>query len=409
MTKSRFISLLILAAPAFLACGSGSADVIDAPDAAAALDSTGGDDAALGDDSPSTTPQGDLTPDDASAFTGFAGDGGPCRPAFASGVNVAWISFAHDVPNPELAAFKTLFQNTHAAGGRVVRWWFHTDGSSTPGYDATGLARSISPSQIADVKNILDTARAAGMLVTISLWSFDMLKGGPIANNTLLLTNDTNRQAYIDNVLTPLATALKGYPGLYSWETFNEPEGMTRQFGWVPSANKIDEAMVQKSVNWFAAAIHDADPSALVTNGTWQFRANANAGGMANFYSDSALQTAGGRASGTLDYYEVHYYASDSSAQSPFVYPASHWALDKPVVIGEFYALDQTATLPDGGGQLTVRAADTYTTLYDAGYAGAWSWQYQNNDNPGVQTKWPSMRVPMQNLFAIAPDAVTCP
>ena len=51
------------------------------------------------------------------------------------------------------------------------------------------------------------------------------------ANNKLLLETDTNRQAYIDNVLTPMVTALKGYPGLFAWEIFNEPEGMTSDNG----------------------------------------------------------------------------------------------------------------------------------------------------------------------------------
>ena len=89
------------------------------------------------------------------------------------------------------------------------------------------MAQPLSAQNVADVKKILDAAHAAGVTVDVSLWSFDMLKSGPIANNMALLTQDANRQAYIDHVLTPLVTALKGYPGLHSWETFNEPEGMT--------------------------------------------------------------------------------------------------------------------------------------------------------------------------------------
>jgi hypothetical protein len=52
------------------------------------------------------------------------------------------------------------------------------------------------------------------------------------ANNKALLTQDNLRQSYADNYLTPLVTALKGTPGLYSYEIFNEPEGMLST-GWV--------------------------------------------------------------------------------------------------------------------------------------------------------------------------------
>src|SRR5579864_8947351 len=41
-------------------------------------------------------------------------DAGPCRPNFASGVNVAWVKFAADVPGPNLGTFQTVFQNTRA-------------------------------------------------------------------------------------------------------------------------------------------------------------------------------------------------------------------------------------------------------------------------------------------------------
>jgi hypothetical protein len=347
-------------------------------------------------------------------------DAGACRPSFASGVNVAWVRFANDVPNPSLVTFQTLFQNTYAAGGRVARWWFHANGTRTPGYDANGMALPISSANIADVRNILDTAHAAGMTVTISLWSFDMLKGNlpasTLANNMSLLTVDANRQAYIDNVLTPLVSALAGHPGLYAWETFNEPEGMATAPGWRPftgtrgadggaiPGQSVDESYIEKTTNWFAAAIHAADPSALVTSGTWQFLANANVMGMMNYYSDDALRAAGGKANGTLDFYEVHYYAANTAKVSPFAHPASYWALDKAVVIGEFYALAQDS----------IAASATYTSLFNGGYGGAWAWQYLNSDgtnssNGGAATKWPTMQVPMQNLLAAAPNALACP
>ena len=157
------------------------------------------------------------------------------------------------------------------------------------------------------------------MRVVISLWSFDMLQPNAtnsshpnnITYNRALLENDTNRQAYIDRYLTPLVTALRGTPGLYAYEIFNEPEGMGPR-GWTPT--KTTQAAIQKTVNWLAAAIHTADPGALVTNASQTFDYCSNGiSGKSNWYSDSALRAAGGKQNGTLDFYEVHYYDANES------------------------------------------------------------------------------------------------
>jgi len=340
------------------------------------------------------------------ATTGSGGGTGTAAICnFASGLNIAWVNFANDVPNPNLAMFRTIFQNTYSAGGRVIRWWLHTNGTVTPGYDSSGMAQPIAQNVIDGIKSVLSAANTAGVSINISLWSFDMLQGGENistglrTNNQNLLTVDANRQAYIDRVLTPMVTALKGQAGLYSYEIFNEPEGMTNQNGWTKNngGTQVDEMYIQKTVNWFAAAIHTADPTARVTNGSWTFKANANGvTGMTNYYSDSALAAAGGKANGTLDFYEVHYYMSNGSQYSPFLNAATHWGLDKKLVIGEFYAraTDNVAT------------TDLYTKLYSGGYNGAWAWQYVDGDNT---VSWPTMQVPLQNMYnAHMADVVAC-
>ncbi len=330
----------------------------------------------------------------ASSGSGSSSDAGPATICdFASGLNIAWVNFGNDVPNPDLATFQTIFKNTYAAGGRVVRWWFHTNGSVTPGYDSSGKAQKLPQSHIDGVKSILNAAHAAGVEVNLSLWSFDMLQsnaGNAHTNNQALLENDSNRLAYITNYLTPLVTALKGTPGLYSWEIFNEPEGMGPN-GW--ATYRTTEAFIQKTVNWFAGAIHTADPSAIVTNGAVTFDYCSNVSGKTNDYSDSALRAAGGKQNGTLDYYEVHYYTSNGSSNSCFTHSASSWKLDKKLVMGEF-----AAQATDGVAQ-----NDLYTNLYTNGYDGSWAWSYEA-DYP-----WPAMQVPMQNLFKAHSDVGSCP
>ena len=343
----------------------------------------------------------------APATGGTSGAGGAGSPAickFASGLNVAWVNFANDIPSPNLATFNTIFTNSASVGGRVIRWWFHTNGTVTPGYDSNGMAKPLTSGAISDVVSLANAAHTAGVALNISLWSFDMLQGpgsgeniptATLTNNQKLLTVDANRQAYIDNVLTPLVTALKGNPGVYSYEIFNEPEGMTTEHGWTANSSNmglsVPEAMIQKTVNWFAAAIHTADPSVRVTNGSQTFDYCSTASGKSNFYSDAALRAAGGKQNGTLDFYEVHYYASNGSSNSCFTHPASHWGLDKNLVMGEFWAVTT-----DG-----VNGADLYTTLYSNGYNGAWAWNYETNDDNGgnPMTAWPTMKTPMQNLY----------
>jgi len=314
----------------------------------------------------------------------------PSLCAFASGLNVAWVKFANDVPNPDISAFNTIFRNTYDAGGRVIRWWFHTNGTVTPGYDASGLALPISTSHIDGVRSILNAASTNQVKLVVSLWSFDMLQsnaGEAHTNNALLLENDAHRQAYIDNVLTPLVNALKDHPGLYAWEIFNEPEGMGPK-GW--ATYRTTMAAIQRTVNWLSSAIRSADPRALITTSAQTFDYCSNVAGKTNYYSDSALRAAGGRQNGTIDFYQVHYYAVNGISNSAFLHPASYWGLDKNVVLGEFASIDN-----DG-----VSSASAYTYLYDNGYTGAWAWAY-NSDWP-----WPSMQEPMRNVHRAHPNEV---
>ncbi len=100
----------------------------------------------------------------------------------------------------------------------------------TPGYDSSGKAKPISAANIADLKKILDAAKAEGVGLVISIWSFGMLDSGQtndatvLANNKLLLENDSNRQAYIDNVLTPMVSALKAIRGYLPGRSSTSPK-----------------------------------------------------------------------------------------------------------------------------------------------------------------------------------------
>ena len=51
---------------------------------------------------------------------------------FLSGMNLAWINFARDLTDFNETAFTTALDEISAAGGNCIRWWLHTNGTSSP-------------------------------------------------------------------------------------------------------------------------------------------------------------------------------------------------------------------------------------------------------------------------------------
>ena len=335
---------------------------------------------------------------------------------FLNGGNVAWINFSADVgPGAtNLEGFRQIFEEVHANGGNAMRLWLHTNGKSTPEWSASTVGQVVGPGAgtIDDIGAILDIAEENEVGVQLCLWSFDMLRQSYGAANEerarALLTSAALTQTYIDTALTPMVTALKDHPALLAWEIFNEPEGMSIEYAFQGLVQRpVPMTDIQRFTNQLAGAIHRADPEALVTNGSVNFRTltdnQQGAGGRANYnyYGDDRLVAQGGDALGTLDYYSVHYYTTNvPPVLSPFTNDASVWGLDKPIVVGEFYAPDVT---PNG-----VAFGDLYTTLYNRGYAGAMIWQHadRNSGDPVQAQNWPRGLQNMATMLALHPADV---
>ena len=368
---------------------------------------------------------------------------------FLNGANFAWISFARDIgPGvTNFTRFEQIFREVNANGGNAMRLWLHTTGAASPAFDASGKVTGPGQNTLDDLRRILDIAWENQVGVTPCLWSFDMLRtsnGAGITNRAMSMLSDTTfLQAYIDNALIPMVQALKGHPAIIAWEIFNEPEGMSNEFGWDFNRH-VPMAYIQRFVNRCAGAIHRTDPAAQVTNGCWSFLAltdvptaalpksgaktspwnetqkrglerqfalkygahlaadeifqhlqHAESMGF-NYYSDARLIGVGGDPQGTLDFYSVHYWNWMQESISSFHHHASHWNLDKPIVVGEFGMIEPFSPS-------NVPTAARFDRLYANGYAGALAWSWTDvNLSTAAQ-----MLAGMLDIKTKHPEAVT--
>ena len=167
---------------------------------------------------------------------------------------------------------------------------------------------------------------------------------------------------------------------------------------------------LQRFTNIHAAAIHEADPKALVTQGCWSLYAGTDvvlnpSKKFRNFWKDECLIKAGGKANGTLDFYQMHTYNTDMGA--PFESNAEAFGLDKPLVIGEFSSVKSEST-----HSITTE----YQYAFDNGYSGVWDWSLLGGDGnddkatavKGMKQLKGNSKVVVDILQGATPPADTC-
>ena len=310
---------------------------------------------------------------------------------FVNGINIAWVNFGRDIGvetefgitktayNPDLEKFTEIFDKVSETGGNVVRWWYHTNGSTSPVFDANDEFVVPNPDFFeTDLRMLLDLAASKGLKIQICLWSFDMLKGRQwrvnSARNKKILTSEPHLNAYLEHALIPLVKAIGNHPGLYAWELFNEPEGMTNTYAghWPDFTDKITVPDLKKVINKMAAAIRKEVPQAKITVGALGFLSALDDSRLSfeNNYSDAQLQQAGGETEGYLDFYNIHYYDWAGEAGSPFHNTFLESNLDKPAIIAEYY--------PDDTFQ--VNAQYLGVELINNGWHGSLIWSYTDRD-----------------------------
>lgn len=338
------------------------------------------------------------------------------RDLYLSGFNIAWLDFAKDIGQGlDEKRFRQAASDLVAAGGNTLRWWIHTDGTTTPEWGLVEGERMVTgpgASFVADLRRALDIAAEYGVLIVPSLWSFDMLRDNeerrpPVRDNYRLLTEDAVLESYLQNALTPIVRALNGHPSLLAWELFNEPENMTEDWfkkdkafygGEVPSLGRLQRVQAKMAATIHRVALEQNQLAQVTTGSKSMGKYNSDVAGGTNLYRDDRLiAAADGDPLATLDFYEPHYYDNEGSlegergAWSPFHHPAAHWQVDKPIVLGEFYVLEPLDVLGE-----RVEPRQMCQRLVEHGYAGGWPWQWNEHAEPialclrGVQVARPA-------------------
>ena len=355
---------------------------------------------------------------DGSSLTHFG------QPVTLVGANIPWTNVDGDSFSRNFGlqganqsaitnSFRNSFNDIASNGGNSARIWLHTTAQFTPIINSGGFVQSFSELgingnlnedlAIGQIRDVLDAAWDEGILVTFSLFSFDMLCDNQangfgngtndfIAHQSFLSNQNGQIQSYLDNALLPMVEGLRGHPALFAWEVFNEPEGMIQGFSDAPGGNFCQNAELTHSTNitavqefaaQIARAIHNADSDVKVTTSTTT--------DFIEYFTNDRLREVTGIQGRLLDFYELHWYAFSQEfphLNPPFLEGPEAYTnvnIDVPIVIGEYDVNHAGITLFGGDNPAPNRSGNgsrrSIADIIDRGYAGAWPWSLTTESN----------------------------
>ena len=296
------------------------------------------------------------------AFTGLAGGNYLNGSSFIKGANLPWFEDATaangyyndiaDNPHPSTgsgcvynsAQVNGYLADLHSMGVTVVRFWVNTyDQGCT--LDGSGNVTGVTPLLWTNLDNLLSLAGSNGisLYLTLSEGRADWLTNSAMAN------------AYKTNCLIPLIQRYRGSTNIFAIDLMNEIDAWVADstYGdpWISSGATWAQAKFY--ITNFAAAVHGADPSRLVSCSqvyhTW-----------VNLPYWEGLG---------LDFYDFHYYADSISLP-----PVASLNVDKPVWVGE--CGQANADLNWSDSLQSNCELEALNTGYSGGYAGVSIWSY---------------------------------
>lgn len=312
-----------------------------------------------------------------------------CVSRFALGINYAWRDFGADFGGLSQWAMSGITGNSAAVaadlsdmganGAKVVRWWmfpdFRGDGVE---FDGSGDPTGLSATAKADILTALELADSAGVELVLTLFSFDNFRPTrtdsevEILGMSPMVTDATRRAKLISNIVTQAAETAATSPNLHrllGWDIINEPEWAVLAEAGAPAGNQFDPnpeltavplSAMKALINEAAAALKIATPGAQVSVG-WA------AAKWAWAFSDVT----------SVDFHQPHIYGWVNTYWPYTNTPEALGYTGKPTVMGEFYLM-ATPFSSDGDNSTFNQILSSW---YDNGYAGAWSWQYNENAN----------------------------
>lgn len=307
-----------------------------------------------------------------------------CKKRFSLGINYAWRDFAADFGGLAAWSLGGVSQNSadYAAdladmsnkGAQTVRWWmfpdFRGDGVT---FDQNDNPTGISSQAVSDIQMALDLAEAQDVYLVFTIFSFDNFRPTRtevdinVRGMSAMVRDSGRRTTLVENLVRPVAEAVRASENshrLLGWDVINEPEWAVAATGAAPSGQDFDpnpelDAItldeMKALINESGAVLKEVTPDALLSVGwaaakwSWAF-------------SDVSI----------VDFHQPHIYAWVNDYWPYTSSPSELGYSGKPTVMGEFYL----ESMPFGSGP---SYSDIVTSWYESGYAGAWSWQYNEN------------------------------